>query len=148
MMCDLIAVRARHMVRQLVENPSPWHTDYLHKIVTFQRVRRFIGSKGLPYSQFPWFDDNAAAVLQPLTSAFRKIRYDTWAEFHWDVSLPKAAINYWHDADVIEPTVGFEVVARQRSYWLPQRKVDICCADIDALLAAAVHHPQELKVHR
>ena len=33
--------------------------------------------------------------------------------------------NYWN-ADVFEPTVGLEVRARQRSFWLPARKVDIC----------------------
>ena len=62
-------------------------------------------------------------LLAPLTSKFRQLRYETWAEFKWDVALPKAAINYWN-ADVFEPTVGLEVRARQRSFWLPARKVN------------------------
>ena len=53
-------------------------------------------------------------------------------------------LNYWHESTKFEATVGFEAVARQRAYWLPQRKVDAYCADIDELISAASKHPQKL----
>ena len=56
-----------------------------------------VGGHSRGFDQFPWFDDDVAASLRPATARLRQIRYDTWAEFHWDVSLPKAAVNYWEE---------------------------------------------------
>ena len=143
MMCDLIAARARQRTEWLSQDITPWSPEYVQRCLDFAQARRSRGCTGDLFAQFPWFDDNVAATLAPLTRKFRQLRYETWAEFKWDVSLPKAAINYWN-ADVFEPTVGLEVRARQRSFWLPARKVDAYCADIDEVIQLADSHPTDL----
>ena len=85
-----------------------------------------------------------AASLRPITAKLRQIRYDTWAEFHWDVSLPKAAINYWEERKLWEPVVGFDIRARDRRWRLPQPKVEKYCGNITEIINTAVDHPNNL----
>ena len=53
------------------------------------------GQSGAVFAQFPWFDDNVAGVLVPFAQRLQRLRYDTWAEFQWDVAMEKAAVNRW-----------------------------------------------------
>jgi len=142
MMCDLIAARARRHTEWMTRT-TPWAPDFLRKCLHFVKSRRDGGDTGDMFAQFPWFDDNVATTLRPITSDFRQLRYDTWAEFKWDIALPKAAMCYWK-ARTFEPTVGFEVRPHQRSVWLPDRKVAKYSADIDELLRLAEEHPDSL----
>ena len=144
MMCDIITARCRHLMADLDANPSPWSPQLVAACGTFAATRRLIGSPSTGFSQFPWFDDNVAATLRPLTAQVRQIRYDTWAEFHWDVSLPKAAINYWDESKRWEAIVGFEVRFQARVWRLPPGKVDRYCNNIVDLLETAAAHPQNL----
>ena len=103
MMCDIIQARAANLMDEFLENPSPWSFTIIDTCRLFMSVRRMVGGHSRGFDQFPWFDDNVAASLRPIMAKFRKIRYDTWAKFHWDVSLPKAAINYWEKDSPTKP---------------------------------------------
>ena len=103
-----------------------------------------VGAHARGFDQFPWFDDNVAASLRPITARLRQLRYDTWAEFHWDVSLPKAAVNYWEERKLWEPVVGFDIRARDRRWRLPQSKVETYCGNITDIIEAARNHATNL----
>ena len=88
MMCDVIQARSAGLMDDLIKNPSPWSFNIVDMCVLFSAMRELVGGHTRGFDQFPWFDDNVAASLRPITTRLRKIRLDTWAEFHWDVSLP------------------------------------------------------------
>ena len=103
MMCDVIQARAAGLLDEFLENPgSPWSPEMVDTCRQFTAIRRMLGAHSRGFSQFPWFDDNVAASLRPITAKLRQLRYDTWEEFHWDVSLPKAAVNYWEVASDLQ----------------------------------------------
>ena len=89
MMCDVIQARSAGLMDDLIKNPSPWSFNIVDMCVLFSAMRELVGGHTRGFDQFPWFDDNVAASLRPITTRLRKIRLDTWAEFHWDVSLPR-----------------------------------------------------------
>ena len=49
------------------------------------QARNALGAHGNPFVQFPWFDDNVAAVLRPIRSEFRALRYKTWSQYNWEL---------------------------------------------------------------
>ena len=144
MMCDVIQARASKLMDNILENPSPWSSEIIDKCRLFMAVRLLVKGHSRGFEQFPWFDDNVAASLSPITARLRQIRYDTWAEFHWDVSLPKAATNYWAELKIWEPVVGFDIRARDRRWRLPQLKVETYCGNITEIIEEAMEHPDDL----
>jgi hypothetical protein len=143
-MCELIAKRAAGFEDDLNAMRSPWSHEYVDKCRIFSATRRLAGQSGAVFAQFPWFDDNVAGVLAPFAQRFQRLRYDTWAEFQWDVAMDKAAINRWGSTATPEPIVGVEVQLHSQTWWFTQDKVKRLLSNISEIKQESIDHPKNL----
>ena len=143
-MCELIAKRAASFEDDLNAMRSPWSHEYVDKIRIFSATRRLAGQSGAVFAQFPWFDDNVAGVLVPFAQRLQRLRYDTWAEFQWDVAMEKAAVNRWGSTATPEPIVGVEVQLHSQTWWFTQDKVKRLIGNINEIRQESIDHPQGL----
>ena len=141
--CDIIDQDALTLQEEVFQHAvSPWSPQMIQDCRDFLAIRRLVEGVARAYAQFPWFDDNAAAVLRPFTVPFKNLRYRTWARLNWEVSLPKAAISWWHQRQFFEAIVGFEVQPRVRRWFLPEDKVARYTAAIAQVQDDARNHPR------
>ena len=143
-MCELIAKRAASFEDDLNAMRSPWSHEYVDKIRIFSATRRLAGQSGAVFAQFPWFDDNVAGVLVPFAQRLQRLRYDTWAEFQWDVAMEKAAVNRWGSTATPEPIVGVEVQLHSQTWWFTQDKVKRLINNINEIRQESIDHPRGL----
>ena len=61
----------------------------------FVWIRKGLGCAAKLWCCFPYFDDCCDAVIRPLTERFKKLRYNTWARFRWEIQASKATVNRW-----------------------------------------------------
>ena len=148
-MCELIDKGAQQLCNDIIADPSPWSRAYIQKCVSFSNIRIFASNHGKWWTQFPWFDDNAAAVLRPMTYRFKQLRYDIWEKYRWEVSLPKAAMIWWHHSKKFdmslpnEAIVGNDVSPQLGTWRLPEEKVDKWSRQIDSSIEKAMAHPRK-----
>jgi hypothetical protein len=142
-MCEMIEQDAATIMTEFFNNPSPWSPTWVTLLERFVWIRKGLGCSAKLWCCYPYFDDCCDAVIRPLTERFRKLRYDTWTRFHWEIQASKATVNRW-GATAADPVVGFEIHPFERKWWLPTEKVARYTGAIDAVIDAALLHPKHL----
>ena len=77
-----------------------------------------------------------------IAQRLQRLRYDTWAEFQWDVAMEKAAVNRWGSTATPEPIVGVEVQLHSQTWWFTQDKVKRLINNINEIRQESIDHPR------
>ena len=153
-MADLPALLSRfnHVICELIRRKLEYEQARFPADQIPAHVKQWMAERaeaGLSQSwtgQLPFFDDNSYCCLSlggKWTEIVKRVATETWAKYTLLVEHSKTTCTEFGD-DTEAPVLGVIIDAARRQRRLPQSKVQKYSDNVDAVIAAAEAHPQNL----
>jgi hypothetical protein len=138
--CELIRRRLEYEQARFPAEKIPDH------VKEWMAERAAAGQSQSWTGQLPFFDDNSFCCLSlggEWTDTVKRVATEVWAKYAMTVEHSKTMCTEFGD-DTEAPVLGVIIDAARRQRRLPKSKVDKYSGNVDAVIAAAEAHPQNL----